>query len=261
MIKTFTSAAVVIVSVAVSAGCRTEAPEKNADAAAGWPADYRNFSIVWTGEKGIDLVTGPAVPVRAYIESFLLGELTGDEKYLYPGFTDAVSEQWRPSYSSPAAGAWVGTETNHLLSLERSDSNVTAIGCMYTYNAASPHGDDRYEARAVPPGAPEAGIIAFKVTLSAPSDSSDPGDPQKGPARTPFDDVFGGYKVTGYHGGYFSAEAADPIWPENQQATKDCIDKAPDPLERRKFLSQNYLSRSEFQTLPAAPGWPAKPAS
>jgi hypothetical protein len=260
MIKTFTSAAVIISSVVISAGC-TPADNKTDAPPAGWPQDFRNFSIVWTGEKGIDLVTGPAVPVRAYIESFLLGELTGDEKYLYPGFTKAVSEQWRPSYSSPASGAWVGTETNHLLSLERSDSDVTAIGCTYTYNAASPHGDDEYEARAVPPGAPEAGIIAFKVTLSAPSESSSPGQPQTGPARTPFDDVFGGYKVTGYDGGYFSAEGADPIWPENQQATDECIAKAPDPLERRKFLSQNYLSRSEFQTLPAAPGWPAKPAS
>jgi hypothetical protein len=256
--KTFASAAVVVLSVFSSAGCRSAAPEKTAPA--GWPEELRNFSIVWTGEQGIDLVAGPAVPVRAYIESFLLGELTGDEKYLYPGFADAVEEKWGPG-GSAAPEPWVGTATNHLLSLERSGSDVTAIGCMYTYNAASPHGDDEYEAQAVPPGAPEAGIIAFKVTLSAPSQSSGPGEPQKGPARTPFDDVFGGYKVTGYFGGYFSAKGADSIWSEYQQATADCIAKAPDPLERRKYLSSNYVSRSEFPTLPAAPGWPAKPAS
>jgi hypothetical protein len=248
-----------ILSVVLSAGCSADAPEKDDAPAASWPQDLRNFSIVWTGEPGIDLVTGPAVPVRAYLESFLLGELTGDEKYLYPGFSDAVEDKWRPGDSG--AGPWVGTETNHLLSLEYSGSDVTAIGCMYTYNAASPHGDDKYEAQAVPPGAPEAGIIAFKVTLSAPSESSGPGEPQQGPARAPSDDVFGGYKVSGYYGGYFSAKGADAIWPENQQATADCIAKAPDPLERRNFLSQNFLPRSEFQTLPAAPGWPAKPAS
>ena len=253
-LKSFASAAVALLSVFSSAGCRSEAPEKAAPA--GWPEDLRNFSIVWTGEPGIDLVAGPAVPVRAYLESFVLGELTGDEKYLYPGFTDAVEDKWRPSGSG--GQPWVGTETNHLLSLEHSGDDVTAIGCMYTYNAASPHGDDEYEAQAVPPGTPEAGIIAFKVTLSAPPESSGPGAPQHGPARAPFDDVFGGYKVTGYYGGYFSAKGANPIWPEYQQATADCIAKAPDPLERRKFLSQNYLSRSEFQTLPAAPGWPAK---
>ncbi len=105
--------------------------------------------------------------------------------------------------------------TNHLLSVDSSGGDVTAIGCMYTYNAASPHGDDEYEAQAVPPGAPEAGIIAFKVTLSAPSESSGPDGPQQGPSRAPSDNVFGGYKVTGYFGGYFSAEGADPVWPEN----------------------------------------------
>jgi hypothetical protein len=248
----------VLLSVVLSVACRAETPEKAP--AAGWPQDLRNFSIVWTAEPGIDLVTGPTVPVRAYVESFLLGELTGDEKYLYPGFTGAVEDKWRPA-GSGVTGSWIGTQTNHLLSLEHSGGNVNAIGCMYTYDAASPHGDDKYESQAVPPGAPEAGITAFKVTLSAPSETPGPGEPQQGPARTPFDDVFGGYKVTGYFGGYFSAKGADAIWPENQQATADCIAKAPDPLERRKFLSQHYLPRSEFQTLPAAPGWPAKPAS
>jgi hypothetical protein len=151
--------------------------------------------------------------------------------------------------------------TNHLLSVDSSGGDVAAIGCMYTYNAASPHGDDEYEAQAVPPGAPEAGIIAFKVTLSAPSETSGPDGPQQGPSRAPSDNVFGGFKVTGYFGGYFSAEGADPVWPENVQSTADCVAKAPDPLERRKYLSTNYLSRSEFATLPAAPGWPAKSAS
>jgi hypothetical protein len=214
---------------------------------------------VWTGETGIDLVTGPAVVVRAYIESFFLGELTHDQKYLYPGFADAVGEQWRPRESPPAPRPWVGTMTNHILSLTRSGSTVTAIGCMSTYGAASPHGEDEYEAQAVPPGAPGAGITAFKVKLS--TQSVEQGDPQKGPARTPFDDVFGGNKVTEYSGGYIEARGSDNLWPERQQATSDCIAKAPDPVERRRFLSTNYLSRSDFPTSPVRPGWPAKPAS
>jgi hypothetical protein len=259
MIKRTGAAAAVILSVLLSASCRSDTPKEVDAAPAGWPEDFRNFSIVWTGENGIDLASGAAVPVRAYIESFLLGGLTGEQKYFYPGFTDAVEGEWQPGGSS-ATQSPAGTMTNHLLSLHRSDRDVTALGCMYTYNVASPK-DDEYEAWAVPPGTPEAGIIAFKVTLSAPSESSDPGEPQKGPARTPYDDVFGGYKVTGYFGGYISRKGADPIWPEYQDATADCIAKAPDPLERREFLSQNYLSRSEFPTLPPSPGWPEKPAS
>jgi hypothetical protein len=258
MMRTLNVAAVAL-SVLCIAGCRTE-PAERAEPA-GWPDGFSQFSIVWTAEKGVDLVRGPAVPVRAYIESFLLGKLTGDEKYVYPGFTDATEEQLRPSYSSPADGAWIGTMTNHLLSVQRSGDDVTAIGCMYTYGAASPHGKDEYDAQAVPPGAPEAGIAAFKVTLRAPSESSDSNDPQQGPARTPFGDVFAGYRVTGYDGGYFGAEGQDPLWPEYQSATADCLAKAPDPLDRRKYLTTNYLSSSDFQTLRPAPGWPAKPAS
>ncbi len=260
MIKTFSTAAAVILSILSSAGCRSEASKDTDSAAAGWPEDFRNFSFVWTAESGIDLVNGAAVPVRAYIESFLLGGLTGEEKYEYPGFHDAAEDKWRPGGSSTTQSP-IGTMTNHLLSLDRSGSDVTAIGCMYSYNAASPHGNDEYEAWAVPPGAPEAGIIAFKVTLSAPSGPSGPTDPQQGPSRAPSDDVFGGYKITGYYGGYVSAKGADAVWPENVQSTADCVAKAPDPLERRKYLSTNFLPRSDFATLPAAPGWPAKAAS
>jgi hypothetical protein len=260
MIKTLTGAAALLVCVLLSAGCTPDAAPKADSAPAGWPKGFEGFTIVWTAEKGIELDTGPAVAVRAYLESFLLGELTGDTKYLYPGFAGAVGEQWRPHESSPAAKPWVGTVTNHLLSLNRSGSDVTAIGCMYTYGAASPRGEDEYDTQAVPPGAPDAGITAFKVALAAPSESSGAGEPQKGPARTPFEDVFGGYQVTGYWGGYFTAEGSDPMWPESQQSTDECVAKAPDPLERRVFLSTNFPPRSDFPTLPATPGWPAKPA-
>lgn len=258
MMRRTCSATAIIVSVLLSAGCQSEAPKEAESAPAGWPEDFRNFSIVWTSESGIDLASGPAVPIRAYVESFLLGGLTGEQKYFYPGFTDAAEEKWRPGGSS-ATRAPAGTMTNHLLSLGRSGSDVTAIGCMYTYGVASPK-DDEYLAWAVPPGTPEAGIIAFKVTLSAPSDVTGTSNGQSGPARTPSDDVFGGYKVTGYYGGYISAEGADSVWPEYQNATSECIALAPDPLERRKFVSTNYLPRGDFPTLPPSPGWPQRPA-
>jgi hypothetical protein len=194
-----------------------------------------------------------------------LGQLTGESKYFYPGFTDAVEEKWRPG-GSKAPQPWIGTMTNHLLSVDRSGVDVTAAGCMYTYNAASPHGQDKqgqdeFEAQAVPPGALDAGIAAFEVKLSAPSEYSGPSNPQQGTSRTPLDNVFGGYKVTEYAGGYFKAPGADAVWPEYQRLTDQCVAKAPDQLERRKFLSSNYPARSDFPTLPAAPGWPTKPAS
>ncbi|MBN3459797.1 hypothetical protein JNN96_37860 [Mycobacterium sp. DSM 3803] len=256
MTKILTGAVAVILSIVLGAGCapRTE------PSPAGWPQDYKNFTIVWTGEKGLDLVTGPAVAVRAYIESFFLVELTGDDKYLYPGFATAVADEWRPGTADPADDPWVGTLTNRLLSLTRNDSTVTAIGCMYTYGAASPDGKGEYASRGVPIGSPEGGINAFKVTLSANSGSGQSGKPQEGPERTPFDDVFGGYQIDGYWGGYISAKNKDGWdWPERQEATDECVAKAPDPFERRKYLLENFLPQSEFYPLPVKPGWPARP--
>ena len=73
--------------------------------------------------------------------------------------------------------------------------------------------------------------------------------------------MFGGYKITGYDGGYLGAEGQNPTWPQYQSATADCLAKAPDPLDRRKYLTGNSLPRTQFATLRPAPGWPAKPAS
>lgn len=214
---------------------------------AGWPDDYKNFTIVWTGEKAVDLVTGPAPAVRAYIESFFLVRLTGDDKYLYPGFDGAVADEWRPGTGDPAGKPWVGTVTNHLLSLSRNDSDVSVIGCMYTYGAASPDGKGEYEAHGAPIGAPEGGISAFKVTLAGNSGTAGAIPPQTGPARTPVDDVFSGYRVTGYWGGYFEGDSMNNWnWPEREQATEECIAKAPDPFERRNYLLENSLPQSTF---------------
>lgn len=212
---------------------------------------------MWTGEKGVDLVTGPVVAVRAYIESFFLVELTGDDKYLYPGFGRAVAEKWEPASGDPAPdGPWIGTATNHVLSVTRNGSEVSAIGCMYTYGVGAPADDGEFSAR----GMPVSGISAFKVTLAEDSPSAGSLEPQSGPARTPSDDVFGGYRVAGYWGGYVEAHTMDNWnWPERQQAADECIAKAPVPLERRRHLLENYLPSSDFPTLRATPGWPAPP--
>jgi hypothetical protein len=222
MIKGITGAVVIVLSVLSSTSC-TGGSTVNVDTAAiGWPQGLEDFTITWTAEPGIDLSAGASVPVRAYLESFFLAEATGNPTYGYPGFVDAVPESLRPAGKTPTTGPWVGTETNHLLSLTRTGGDVTAIGCMYTYGAASSDADGKYVAHGYPPGGIAAGIPPFKVTLSAPSGS---GQAQRG------------------------------------QPTDECRDKAPDPLERRQALTGNFPPRSDFRTLPARPGWPAKPAS
>jgi|GEM_PF-3875155 len=255
MVKVFVAAMAAVLSV-VSVGCRSQQSQQ-----AGWPDELNDFTIVWTAANDVDLVTGPAVPVRAYIESFVLQRITGDDKYLYPGFTDAVEERWRPA-GGGTGEPWVGTLTNHIVSLEESDGEVRAIGCMFTYTAATPAKDsDEYEGLGVM-AIPEAeGITPFEVRLSVPEHSALPAGPQQGPERAPFDNVFGGYRVTGYYGGYFEAPGQTPLWENYDQATRECIAAAPDSRERRTYVLENYLPKSDFFTRPPAPGWPAKPAS
>ena len=39
-----------------------------------WPESLQDLRFRWTAEPGIDLLTGPAVPLRAYLESHRIGQ-------------------------------------------------------------------------------------------------------------------------------------------------------------------------------------------
>ena len=43
------------------------------------------FSVPLVGEPGIDVTTGPAMIVRAYLESYTVGQDTFDAENVYPG--------------------------------------------------------------------------------------------------------------------------------------------------------------------------------
>lgn len=46
-------------------------------------------------------------------------------------------------------------------------------------------------------------------------------------------------------------------WPAELADATTCVDKAPDPVERRLYLLNGAHPRSDFPTLPPYPGWPA----
>lgn len=254
--RTSRAAIVLIAAFAVllNVSCR---PDKHAAPlpVAGWPENFTDFTIAWSAEPGLDLKTRPAVVVRAYVESFQLVRLTGDEKYFYPGFRRSVerrSNLW-PETKYPAEMPWVGTERDHILKISRSGNNVTSVVCAYMYGSAQQEKNGRYSAQAGPPFEPNGGIYPVQITLTAPNDKSTL-PPQIGPSRTPLDDVFGDWKITGHSGGYFTTSA----WPGYEQDRDTCAAKAPDSTERRQFLTNGDHPRSEFPTLPPYPGWPAK---
>jgi hypothetical protein len=235
-------------------GCGHRSVDPQPGPPAGWPAALNNFSMVWSAETGIDLARAPAVAVRAYIESFHLVYLTGDEKYLYPGFKQSVDHQsdlW-PKTDKPDDRPWVGTEKNHILTIARSGREVTVKVCVYLYSAAARHSSGSYFAPVGDPGNPYAGIYPLQIVMTAPPAGTPALPPQAGPARTPRDDVFNGWRITHQRGDYFTATG----W--SQVDLDACAAKAPDPPKRRaEFVGGYYHPRSDFPTQPPYPGWPA----
>ncbi|WP_233213544.1 hypothetical protein [Mycobacterium hubeiense] len=260
----------------ITAGCTPNAPEPAPppppQPVERWGGLLSNLRMVWSAEPGIDLFGGPAVPVRAYWESVELAQSMGDIDFAYPGFTRAVlpddpqsddpSEWGRwPNTEIPLKQPLVGTLYTHILSLTASGRNVTAVVCRYDYTTAQEQGDGRFavtgqwgKLRDV-----NAGINANFVKMTAPEDNTPHAlPPQKGPAPAPSGDVFGDWRITGALNSFsfFEGERSEK-WPSYEADLAACVDKAPDPPERRKFLIAGQHPRSDFPTKPAYPGWPA----
>ncbi len=248
---------VAMAAVMLSAtGCGSKDDRAHSAPPAGWPNKLAEFTIVWSAEAGIDLTAGAAVAIRAYLESFELASATGDERYVYPGFTQATAPTVRPKLEAHADTPWVGSERNRIIAVNRAGADVNAVVCSYTYGSAQREQSSGFTAQAGNPFEPNAGIYPVAVTLTSPSDGGHPIPPQIGPARTPLDDVFAGWRVTGHRGGYFTETGGA------QSDLDACVAKAPDSPERRAFLvnpmpdGKLYHPRSDFPTLSTYPGWP-----
>jgi hypothetical protein len=77
-------------------GCHASENRESAPAAPtfpNWPEALQDFRFRWSAEPGIDLLSGPAVPLRAYLESYRVAEFTLDINETYPGFQRAVPPQ------------------------------------------------------------------------------------------------------------------------------------------------------------------------
>ncbi|WP_233272149.1 hypothetical protein [Mycolicibacterium smegmatis] len=245
----------------VCASCGSEGSEPPpVSSPVGWPESLTDFTVTWTAEHDIDVTSGASVVVRAYLESYYLAELADDEKYLYPGFAQAVgknqadgpdgTEKLWPELDGP--DTWVGTFRHHLLRVDTSDRDVAVIGCLYTYDSGVMVGTN-LKANMEP--GPYGGINAFRIGLLAPENDGPPLPPQQGPSRAPFTNVFGGWKVTNHQGGFL----ATAEWPNHAEDNEQCLRLSGLTPENRKFYPGTTYQRSDFPVLPATPGWPAKP--
>lgn len=256
---------VLILAAALTAtGCRFF--DKGQPEIQRWGGLLSELRVQWNAEPGIDLLAGPAVPVRAYMESRLLAEYMGGLQYAYPGFTDAVApDEMRgvlgtgyrqPNVNYPTRSALVGNVRYRILSVRRSGRDLAIALCNYPYGIASQqNGTFASAGRAV---GDTPGVYAMRVDLTSPAgEPSPPLPPQAGPAPAPGNNVFGGWQITGFLNDLFTSDSGfETAWPTYDADRQACIDKAPDPPERRAFLIDGEHPRSDFPTAPPDPGWP-----
>lgn len=249
------------------AGCQFfKNDEPRIDRSSGPLAEMR---YQWTASPGIDLLTGPGVPIRAFMESRLDAQTMGSLDYAYPGFDRAVAPKLadggqdiltnnlRPEDTEPVSAIRVGNNRFRIESVTRDGQTVTAILCNYRYGMALEQENGQFVSvshKLVN----DDGIDAMLLRLTAPPDgSNNPLPPQNGPAPAPSVDVFGDWRITGFLNGFFGpAPGYDSIWPTFDADTAKCVAEAPDPPERRAFLIQGEHPRSDFPTSPPSPGWP-----
>jgi hypothetical protein len=236
---------------------------------AGWPTALDSFTIAWTAEPGIDLAKdGAVIAARAYVESYFLAVITENDKYLYPGFADAVepdqtggppgTRSLHPEIGSSDPSIYIGTARHHVLSIARANRDVTLTACAFTYGSAIQEPDGMYSAIVGKGFAPNPGIYPMRIGLRAPTDKQSGLPPQQGPSRTPLDNVFGGWKITNLQGGFLSSTVR---WADYGHDRATCIAKAVGLPGSERLYPHVPSPASDFPTLPATPGWPDKSAS
>ena len=92
-------ALLIVIALAVTAACdRVAAPSTPASPTsalpeplfANYPSQANEFRFHWSAAPGVDLAAGPAVALRAYLESYRLVDFTGEMSAAYPGFLRAT---------------------------------------------------------------------------------------------------------------------------------------------------------------------------
>jgi hypothetical protein len=257
----------ILLASSVVAGCtRQHGSEESIQR---WTGDLADARVQWSAEPGIELVTGVAVPVRAYLESRLLAQYVGKLDQTYPGFARAVppneqkdspnisARDRQPPLEYPLDAPLFGNIGYHIQAVERSGRDVTVTVCNFNYAVAEQH-DGKFVAFVTGGPIESRGVNTFRVLLTAPADEwTSALAPQVGPANSPENDVFGEWQVTGFLVAT-GTEYVKSHWPNFEADRSACVTKAPDPLERRAFLLNGEHPRSDFPTSPPSPGWPSE---
>jgi hypothetical protein len=273
---------VVAILLAVSA-CHTEsappAPTTNPAAQPpNWPQNLSDFRFRWSADPGFSLDTGWAVPLRAYLESWLVVSYTDDLLAAYPGFeratpppiapgspelmeTPYAQREIRmprgPSKFDDSNQRIVGNEELHVLRTEPTPHGFRAFVCDATFNTyKQAAGVAQYVPIMFYPGfrpSDNENMKVWRIEFSH-RDShttsvtpAPPDTPQSGPLPAPRTDVFGPWIVTGAIGvaGWSDSDYPDLVQgtPEQQRRFREAQDA--EAAMRQQCLDQYPLDAAK----------------
>lgn len=242
-----------------------------------WPALADGMRFHWSAEPGIDLLTGPGVPLRAYFESFWLIDLLGDHDAGYPGFSRAVRiPQGGPNEfltNNPvpqgdrtwsAHGNYLdkplyGTLFIHVLRVATTPLGFSALVCDIRDGLYIVGPDGSYVPRW---NSSRLGTAVTRVDFSQDTAAGthaplSPVAPQRGPLPAPAEDVFGPWIATEANvlPTWFAPDGKPSDDPETEALNKQCANDIQTP-----GLQLPGPVLTKLPPLPAPiPGWPALP--
>ncbi len=278
-----------LIIVILVAGCRSTpapppptSPPSSGQRPGDWPEKLNDFRFRWSAEPGFELTTGWAVPLRAYLESWLVVSYTDDLLAAYPGFERATPPPIEPGspelMETPYAQREirmprgpsrfddpnqriVGNEELHVLRTEPTPDGFRAFVCDATFNTyKQAAGATQFVPIMSYPGFEPTDFENMKVWRVEFSDrdsratSQSPGSPntpQSGPLPAPRTDVFGPWSVTGAIGvgGWSDSDYPDLVQgtPEQQQRFREAQDL--EAAMRQQCLAQYPLNAEQRKAI------------
>jgi len=277
--STLRRCAVLLLAMAGLAGCHTQ----EAATFENWPQSLSDFRFRWAAEPGVDLASGPAVPLRAYLESYRIAQFTQDIDSAYPGFDRAVPEA-APRNSSAStraelvnirpltdaepfgpAGPFFGNEFFHILELTRIEGGYRAYVCDGLYKVFREGEKNTYvSVVGYDSGTLLDDVNGMKVWRVEFTDSPSAADAmvtdQRGPNPAPAVDVFGPWRITGandFHwGSLIDRESTADERIDGVRRISQCSDLLPQWRTERDANITAVLDTPP-SAVPASPGWPA----
>jgi hypothetical protein len=290
--KLIRSASVVALVALGGCGAPAEAPTPESSSQPGqmfpnWPPLLNDFRFHWSAEPGIDVTTGPAMVVRAYLESYDVAQATFNADISYPGFSRATPEnlphegnyEWQlvnvrpmgyPFTAKPEdAKPRFGYKPLHFLELSPTDTGYRAVVCSgeYAEFVASETHPGRFISVDVsdkdgqPYARGSSSVFVHQVELTqhdprvGPNPPAAPTTPQRGPLPAPEQDVFGNWFITAASNSYWGPK--NDLKSLRRDLEKRCEAAMPTPAAERIAMMTGFKDQPPPHG-EAIPGWPAK---